>query len=851
MRRSVSRQSLVCLRLLIGAGASFGAVQPGECREAGFPLVSVAAPEGFAELEASRELIVDVYLAGRNLGQTRVEAAHGTLRFLEPIELARLLPDLADAGRFARRAGRTFPANEGLVCGEGADPARCGRLAPNDLGVIFDRDRFRVDLFAGPEAQSDLFAQPERFLADPAGVASLVNSMSGIVAGSTRASPSLNLQNRMVLASGNARFRSDLFVSDRFGAQADQAVAEMDVHGWRYSAGLMFAPGGDLIGRRKLLGAGLSTQWDTRLDKEVIAGTPLMVSLGQRARVEIVRNGRVLASQVYEGGNRRLDTSALPEGSYEVVLRIRELGGAERTETRFFTRSAAIAPLGEDIAFVYGGLVAREDTDRFLQLTDRPYLAAGYAHRWTDALATDATLTATDSAAVAQVGANLLLGPTQLRVAGLGSSTGAYGGLVQLGLAGSGPVTATLDMRTVQLGRRATADGLVPEGPGRARSLADDVPALRAGEQSFSQLTGFLGYGRRELQTGLSFTARKQAGQALAYSVGPSLRWTMLHTGPVRLSFDADAGFNERGQSGFMGLTLSLTGLRGTSASRAGIRYAAFDHKGDWRPVATVSGAMQLDGVVGGGLELGGVAEAESERRLFALNGRLRTEGLEVASDVLQDFGGGASYSISAQTTVTATAGKVAFGAGGQSGSAIIAAVAGGRLGDKYEVLVDDAPVAILASGEKRTVALAPYDRYEVRMRPISARSQSYDARTREVSLFPGSVASVEWRVRPLAAIFGRLLLPGGEPAANAYLTAGEAIGQTDAEGYFQIEAVAMSEVFARRADGATCSAMLPEASPREEYTNAGILLCQNLTPAGTTIARNAATGGGKDDAPR
>jgi Mat/Ecp fimbriae outer membrane usher protein len=850
MRFLRSRRSQSPSALLAGVTGSLAAAQPGLCSDAGWPLISVAAPEGFAELEAPRELVVDVYLAGRRLGQTRVEAGHGTVRFIEPAELAAMIPDLADASGFVRRAGRAFPANAALVCGDGADPARCGHLVPDDLGVILDRDRFRVDLFAGPAAQSDLFRQPERFLADPAGAVSLVDSINGVLAGSTRGSASLNLQNRMVLASGNARFRSDLFVSDRFGAQADQAVAEVDVRGWRYSAGLMFAPGGDLIARRKLLGAGLSTQWDTRLDKEVIAGTPLIVSLARRARVEIVRNGRVLASQLYEGGNRRLDTSALPEGSYEVELRIRELGAAERSETRFFSRSAAIAPVGEDIAFVYGGLVAREDTARFLKLSDRPYLAAGYAHRWSPALATDATLTATNSAAVAQVGASLLLGRTRLRLAGLGSSTGAYGGLVQFGLNGGGAVTATLDLRTVQLGRGATVEGLAPEGPGRARSLADDVPALRAGEQSFSQLSGFLGYGRRDFQTGLSFTARKQAGQALAYSAGPSLRWTVLRTGPVRLSFDADAGFNERGQSGFIGLTLSLTGLRGTSASRAGIRYAGFDGRQDVRPVATLSGGMQLDGVAGGGLELGGVVEAESERRVFALNGRLRTDSLEVASDVIQDFDGGASYSLSAQTTLAATAGEVALGAGGQSGSAVIAKIAGGRPGDKYEVLVDEAPVAVLAGGETRTMALPPYDRYTIRMRPISAGSQAYDARAREVSLFPGSVASLEWRVRPLAAMFGRLLFPGGDPVAHAYLTADEAIGQTDAEGYFQIEAVPKSEVVARRADGVVCSAVLPDSSPTEEYASAGVLLCQTLAPAGRTIARNAATLGGTDDAP-
>ena len=65
----------------------------------------------------------------------------------------------------------------------------------------------------------------------------------------------------------------------------------------------------------------------------------------ERLIEDIVTANRILA------GNNVLDTSGLPDGSYALVLRIHEAGGAVREERRFFVRNAQIAPVGLIFSF--------------------------------------------------------------------------------------------------------------------------------------------------------------------------------------------------------------------------------------------------------------------------------------------------------------------------------------------------------------------------------------------------------------------------------------------------------------------------------------------------------------------
>jgi hypothetical protein len=170
----------------------------------------------------------------------------------------------------------------------------------------------------------------------PAVVSSLGAAMSG--SGGDNA---FNFQSRTILSLGDARLKTNLSYSSDFGAVADDLLLEVDKPNWRYTAGLFWTPGTSLVGRRRILGVGAASQFDTRTDREQLEGTSLPVFVQQPSVVEILIDGRLAGSQVVEAGNKLIDTSGLPEGSYPIILRVREKGRGTRDERRFSSRTPA------------------------------------------------------------------------------------------------------------------------------------------------------------------------------------------------------------------------------------------------------------------------------------------------------------------------------------------------------------------------------------------------------------------------------------------------------------------------------------------------------------------------------
>ena len=319
------------------------------------------------------------------------------------------------------------------VCTPGANPAECGRLAPQTAGVIFDQDHFRVDLFVNPQLLAIKQAVGVQYVQRPEPGLSIVDAIGAVVSGSSGGQNFYNIQNNLIVGDGERRLRAEFSNASGFGVQADRLVMEIDKPERRYLAGAFWAPGTDLIGRRKMLGLGIETQVDTRLDKDALWGNPLVVFLAQRARVDIVRDGRVLTSRIYEAGNQSLDTRSLPNGAYEVTLQIVEAGGALREEKRFFTKNQTIAAPGQKVFFAYAGVLVDDTARSFIAPTAIPFFQVGMARRLSPHLALDATVAATNRTVMGELGTYVISPLAQIRpAAAVASAQGQYGGLLQV-----------------------------------------------------------------------------------------------------------------------------------------------------------------------------------------------------------------------------------------------------------------------------------------------------------------------------------------------------------------------------------------------------------------------------------
>jgi len=799
------RGRVVCLGLRVVWALMLLAL-PWSARAVDIPHVTASMPADFASLATTQRVVLDVYLADRRLGQYPAEVASDGVRLLDAQAVAASIPELLDPAAVVAALARPLPP----TCREDACPP---------ITAEYNPAAFRLTLTIAPWMLAVRGAAAD-YLDDSASSPSAVDTISLAIAGGGGSGTAYAIRNRLVAGTGALHVLSDLSLSSWDGDRLDTLAIERDDRDLRWRGGLFYAPGADLIGRRRIIGLGIATQFDTRADRVALSGTPLIVFLTQRSRVDLYVQGRLVGSQVCDSGNQALDTSALADGSYPVELRIQEASGAVRLEQRFFTRSAALAPAGRVMFDAQLGVLASEGHKR------RVPIATGSARaRLGSHLAWDTAVTATPANAVMESGLSLLMPQAQARIALLGSRRGDYGMAAQLSSGGGSPFSYSLDARRVRSidGKPLIADNEAD------RLIATSMMrpgAVRLPGASYTQILGTLSYSLPRGQVGLSaYLFRTGVGQT-AYAVGPTARWSILRRDRLQLSATGQYARTQRGDAIAFGIQLQVLGPRSMLATTFGVQHGA-----DGRaavPVVETSASLHRDDWLGGAVDAGALVQRGPTGVVMQLTGERRGPLGVAAANVTGRTGdsGGVNYGLTAQTTLALTGRDLRLGAAGQNDSVLAIAVAGTR-NASFELLVDEAVRGTVRGGQRITLAVPPYRRYRVRLRATGSELIAFDTRSRTVDVFPGSVVALDWTARPVRALFGRLVDRGGIPVADADLVADDAIAATDPRGFFQIQASTDARLTARTATGGTCTARLAAAEDAATtYTRLGDVVC-------------------------
>lgn len=793
--------------------------------------ITVAEPEGFSELTRDRTLLVDIYFGGIRRGEAMVAVTPDAISFTDPAAIIALLPPLADSSALeAALADQRLPANAALACTPGADKTRCGRLAPETVGVILDRDRFRIDIFLNPRFLSAEQSLGDLYIPAPEGELTMINAVGGVLSGRSGAGKDYyNLQDQLVLAWGERRLRADLSLASELGFGAERLALEWDRPERRYSAGALWAPGDGLTGRQKLLGFGVETQIDTRRDREDLLGSPVVVFLDRRARVDVVRQGRVLSSAIYEAGNQQIDTSNLPEGSYQITLRIEEAGQAAREENRFYTKSRRIPSLGRTDFFAYAGLLINDYDPGALEPSTQPYVQGGLAHRLGESWAVDGSIQATDRAASAEVGLSFLSPFAQVRGAAVAQSSGVFGTIFQLGSAGNRPFNFNIDMRHFDLSASAKEHSqAMPEAPMSTvlpfeRSLYDTY------RSSYWQVGGVVSYSLPTFRVLGTFYYRDEAGEDARYSIGPAVEWDVFRRGPFKLTLRGDLTATEQGNSGFAGFTIRFTGRRSSATALAGMRSTTLNdgYLGDGA-VAALAGTWRLD-VLGGDLSVGAGYEHQPEQESVVLSSELQHPLGSLSGDFVhtdRNSADGSQYAVGFQTSFAVGAGGLHVAGKTTTDSMIAVKVDGARDHDRFEILVDEQVTGVIEGDKTSLLRLPSYRAYKLRIRPVGEDLLAYDSSPREVGLFPGVIARLEWTAAPVTIKIGRLVDLSGSPIRDASMTAKGVWTQTDGEGYFQIEVPDDVQLEVVLRSGQRFEIELPEGKSSSGMARLGSVTC-------------------------
>lgn len=783
---------------------------------------AMSVPKGFEDLTAERKTVLDIYFGGVKLGEARASVEPGFVRFENAQAVAQLFSDVAAQTELAEALSGSLPSNAGLACSRG-DRGDCGVLVPSVAGVILYEEQFRVDVFLDARLLKSPKPGAPAYLATPVEEPTLVSLFGASVSGSSDEDWSYHMQNRSIASIGPLRLRTDAYIGSRVGLSFDNLTVEWERAEWRYLGGLFWVPGSELLGRKRLVGVGATTQLDTRTDRDLLIATPLTVFLQNSGRVELFIDGRLVKSVIYSAGQRLIDTSQLPNGAYDVLIRIKEDGRPAREEHRFFSKGSQMAPLGQPLFSAFAGFVPKSDSG--LSISDGTLIyKASAAYRISPAFGIDGAVTGTQRKAIAEGGVTVQTRLAQLRFGALVSTSADVGAVLRASTVGHGPLALSFDLRKVK-----SQDGrpLLPVS-GSAGSFSEDPEPSYSQRGSYTQALAQVGYQIGQSQLRIIGLYRRNASGTVSYSLGSSLEMPIVRTPAWQVSLRAEARKTERDLASLIGVrihgwngNLAFSGSAGVShstgkgeaAKSVGEALVGWSQRLEDQTILSAEAAYGHDQGGSYGRAGGSVSSPIG-------NGR---------ADFLHNFGSGGTTQFTANLNTGLAAGDGSVHVGGlqMDDSAIVVSLTGTDAGGIFDVIVDEVARGTVELGQNLALFLPAYRQYDVRLKPRHTQISNFETSSRIVTLYPGNVVKVEWKVTPLVILFGRAVDSSGKPIANASITGPHGVGLTDGEGYFQIEARPSDSLNVVSRTGAACSMGFAGATPSKGYVLAGEIVCR------------------------
>lgn len=788
-------------------------------------------PPGFETLNEPQVMEVDIWYGGYFIASSLARFTFEELRFLEPETFIPQIPNLNDAGEIQRLLSQALPTNSGLGCRSEFE-IDCGTLRPEGVGIIFDRSSFRAALFIGPENLSVTDSGASRYLPDSSASFSAYSENNLYFSGGAEQETAFNLSNETQIALAENRLVLRNNWTDTEGFVFDTIGVQREYRGKNISLGLIRgdAPGFEFINSEQFVGVSLESSLTTRSDLDQSYGNEISLFFSSRSLVEIYRDSRLLYSGYYDVGNHLLETSSLPSGSYEIEIRITDIGGNTSTERRFYSKSARLAPMDQALYFLQVGNLVGSDASGLIPEQLGKIARAGYSKRLSPTLGAGLGISGSEDSSLVELSMFKLGKNFEL------SSGIAYENNDTLGV--SAEIRFNFDAFDLDLS---------------ARQVVNGEPRLQSVDRDFE--SGQLGRGWNEYRANLSFqvplgrlnlfyrnyrrdplpgTSVQAIDGELDSFAGDfnnrnyGIRWNYggrkLGRGQLRASAELSRNNNE---SLFMlGLSYNFWGKKSQysvsprytgGTDETGKRFAKFEgsSNANWR--------LGNDGQHR--VNIRGYSQGQN-----MLEANILTTAFNSANDVTARYDLGTnrlSYNGSLSSTVATTRGASAFG-NSQNGESAFLIDINSIEGDQteYEVLVSGAPRGKTRAGETLLVPVAPYETYSVEVVARGDTLINLKDNNFIKTVYPGNVIALEWTAKMVKVGYGRILDAAGQPLADAVITGAGAVSTTDRLGFFQIEIGQDDALLEVRKDSASCRVSFGQARTEKLVVPLGDLSC-------------------------
>lgn len=786
--------ALVLLILLSLSPAAVSAGQPDAKSSstdgtdvAAVDLVRMAAPENFQAFLEPQTTLVDVYYGGRYVIATLATYTPQWIRFHNPDEVIDALPDIIGRLSLLNHLTGDIDTNAGLVCARPGQPL-CGRLEPDFIGVIFDETRFRADVFVHPDLRAAPVDRSAEYLPEPVDSdIDLVQGLNVNYSGSSQGEDNYTLFGNSRVGAGLTHGFSDWVARDEDGFTFETLGVQHDLKDHQVKAGLFepVIPVLRAMRQQPLVGASVGRSFHARTDYSSIIASEIEVFLANQSQVDIFRDGRLYDSKVYESGNQRLDTDRLPPGAYLIDIRITDVGGRTRTLQRFFVKSALLAPAGHDVWFAELGRVMDRVTDQnFPEDGGATIARGGYQHRLNSKAGVGIAGATEGDHLLSELSAIWIEQRFELGGEIFAATDGAAG----YGLRGNAMLPTETNMSVNML---RTWPGSTAGNPDEYSLVGDDI-MQRNLQFSRDIGPGFATLSASESRANSSETSRIQAA---------GYTWAMPLSNNDNLTFSARIS---RQDGDFAGqIAMEWRRQRANWQYFATPRYMFSQRDEDPEGLGFNAGVDWKDGPASiDDIEVNAAVDVDEDQTSTTLRGKHGSqfgEGIVSVSKLDTDTANSVITSASFNTNLAYGQGVIAGGGPQQGDSAVIIDLRGAK-GSAFDILIDNQR-AFTARGDSRTVvALNPYRTYRILVKDIGTNYVRYDERPQEVTLYPGQVIALDYKLESVMVVIGRLVQPrkvcensgncteSMAPLGDVILSGTEGITTVDPDGFFQGE---------------------------------------------------------------
>jgi hypothetical protein len=766
-------------------------------------------PPGFEALLEPRRTMVDVHFGGRFIVSTMARFDHRTITFETPARVLDHLPQLRDPVRVLNELRRPLAVHAELLCPPRSEVG-CGILTPDLAGVIFDESRFRAAVFINPHELLPESSDITTRLPQPNAPVSFLQNFNIVYSGSSKESDAYNFSSISTLAVRESRMASTFGYTEENDLTIDKLAFQRDRRGHQVAGGLFRTQGRALsfITERDIYGVRYASSVTTRADLALAQGLPLEVFLPLRARVEVFKDGRLIDSEYLEAGNRLLDTRRLPDGAYDVTVRIRDSTGV-REEARFFVKAARLPPASKRFfQFEAGRILDRQTSDAFPTDTGHWMVRGGVTQRLGRFIGLDTGLATSGGEVIAEMGLFAQGRFYHVQGEGFASSDANRGGALTARLR-VGSFTMIGDVR---------------------KSVRRHDNRFSITHEDLSQQTLSLQSGIGDGTINLSARRNRRPNETIeAQSIG--YRRPLLRAGRQRIELDVDLVREDEQWLALVGIQIQLA--RGSWSSELVPRFRydeldgdqetgyQFDGKLSWYDPAFRYGDLRFTLRGNSNQFQDSVGTKLNYDNRFTQT-RLELDRIEVDGRELTSYVGAfnSSFLVSAHSIAL----------GGQYGaqSAVVLDLDGEAPDTRFDVLVDDAPRGSVDPDGRASILLRPFESNGIGIRPQRGVFVDYDDRVERVTLYAGNILNLAWKISEDIVIVGRIVDEGGRPLANARVQRTITITSTDEFGMFQLETSkpegdVVLRVQTRRKD---CRIRFPVGEVREGVAIAGDLTC-------------------------